>query len=53
MTVKELKEALEAYPDNMDVTISKPNDEFIERERLLLYSMNCYNLLVITYEEED
>ncbi len=53
MNVKQLREALAAYPDNMDVTISEGVAVTCSEGELQLEPYVDYNLLVITFKDEE
>lgn len=48
MNVKELKEALAAYPDDMEVAVSEGISRVVAESDLILDPYFDYNLLVIT-----
>lgn len=53
MTVKELKEALNAYPDDMEVAVSEGISRVVAEGEVILDPYPDYNLLVITYQDEE
>lgn len=53
MTVKELKEALAAYPDDMEVAVSEGISRVVADGEVILDPYPDYNLLVITYQDEE
>lgn len=52
MTVKELREAIAAYPDDMEVAVLENESRIIAEGEIVLDPYPDYNLLVITYQEE-
>lgn len=52
MTVRELKEALNAYPDNMEVAVLEGPSKVVAEGDVLLDPYYDYNLLVLTYQDE-
>lgn len=48
MTVRELREALTSYPDDMEVAVSEGVSRAVAESELILDPYPNYNLLVIT-----
>ncbi len=53
MNVKELKESLAAYPDDMEVAVSEGISRVVAEGEVILDPYPDYNLLVITYQNEE
>lgn len=53
MSVKELKEALSKYPDDMEVAVSEGISRVVVDGEVILDPYVDYNLLVITYNDEE
>ena len=53
MTVAELKEKLAAYPDDMEVAVIEGVSRVGAEGELILDPYPDYNLLVITYQDEE
>lgn len=53
MTVAELKEALDAYPDDMEVAVSEGISKVVADGEVILDPYPDYNLLMITYQDEE
>lgn len=52
MTVAELKDALAAYPDDMEVAVIENESRTVAEGEVILDPYPDYNLLVITYQDE-
>lgn len=53
MTVRELKEALAAYSDDMEVAVLENESRTVAKGEVILDPYPDYNLLVITYQDEE